>query len=46
MIIRDLLAFSAFAHLCSEDVDRILDHLVSSGYLAGDGEMLDAGNRS
>ena len=45
-IIRDLLAFSAFAHLCSEDVDRILDHLVSSGYLAGDGEMLMPGTEA
>ncbi|MGD0534799.1 MAG: DEAD/DEAH box helicase [Methanoregula sp.] len=42
-IARDLLTFSAFAHLSAGDVDRILDHLVSAGYLAADGEMLMPG---
>ena len=42
-IARDLLTFSAFAHLSAGDVDRVLDHLVSAGYLAADGEMLMPG---
>jgi ATP-dependent Lhr-like helicase len=42
-IARDLLTFSAFAHISSGDMDRILDHLVSAGYLAADGEILMPG---
>jgi ATP-dependent Lhr-like helicase len=45
-IARDLLTFSAFAHISSGDVDRILDHLVSAGYLATDGEMLMPGTEA
>jgi ATP-dependent Lhr-like helicase len=45
-VARDLLTFSAFAHISSGDVDRILDHLVSAGYLAADGEMLMSGTES
>jgi ATP-dependent Lhr-like helicase len=45
-IVRDLLTFSAFAHLSAGDVDRILDHLVSAGYLAADGEMLMPGTEA
>ena len=46
MIARDLLTFSAFAHISSGDVDRILDYLVSAGYLAADGEMLMPGTEA
>lgn len=40
---RNLLAFSAFAQISSIDVERVIDHLVSAGYLAADGEMLMLG---
>jgi ATP-dependent Lhr-like helicase len=45
-IVRDLLTFSAFAHLSAGDVERILDHLVAAGYLTVDGEMLMPGTEA
>ncbi|MGB8220539.1 MAG: DEAD/DEAH box helicase, partial [Methanoregula sp.] len=45
-IARDLLTFSAFSHISSGEMDRILDHLVSAGYLAADGEMLMPGTEA
>jgi ATP-dependent Lhr-like helicase len=45
-IARDLLMFSPFAHFSLDDVDRILGHLVSAGYLVADGEMLMLGREA
>jgi ATP-dependent Lhr-like helicase len=45
-IARTLLMLSVFAYFSVEDVDRILDHLISIGYLAADGEMLMPGTEA
>jgi len=39
-IIRNLRSFPAFAMFSADEVDRLLGHLVTSGYLSNDGDLL------
>ncbi|HNX16865.1 MAG TPA: DEAD/DEAH box helicase [Methanoregula sp.] len=42
-VVRELRAFPAFAHFSQKDIDRVLDYLVSAGFLVADGGMLMPG---
>ena len=39
-IVRTLRSFPVFARFSADEIDRLLEHLVTSGYLAPDGDLL------
>ena len=42
-IVRQLRSFSVFAQCFAEEIDRLLDHLITTGYLSADGDLLVPG---
>ena len=45
-IVRQIRSFPAFAQFSAEEIDRILTHLISTGYLSADGDLLGPGHEA